>query len=69
MNSLLRDLAAGSPGHGEVATRFYHWGVVQISLANLIVIIAMVLIFVLALLLPFPHGRNDEPEERADVQH
>jgi uncharacterized iron-regulated membrane protein len=35
-----------------------HWGVLQITVANLIVIGAMVLLFVLALLLPFPKGRD-----------
>jgi len=36
---------------------YLHWGVFQISLANLIVILAMIGVFVLALVLPFPgHG-------------
>ena len=41
---------------------FLHWGVVQISLANLVVIGVMVLIFVLALVVPFPghSGPHDE---------
>ena len=44
----------------DVASGHYlHWGVVQISLTNLIVIIVMVVIFVLALLLPFPGGNDD----------
>ncbi len=34
------------------------WGVIQISVANLVVIGAMLLVFVLALLLPFPRGRQ-----------
>ncbi|MDT7537482.1 MAG: hypothetical protein QOI82_1067 [Actinomycetota bacterium] len=38
------------PGH------YLHWGVIQISLANLIVIAVMLALFVLALLLPFPKG-------------
>ena len=44
---------------------FLHWGVVQISLANFLVIVAMILIFVLALVVPFPHGRRDveQPED------
>jgi hypothetical protein len=42
------------------SSHYLHWGVVQISLANLIVIVAMVVIFVLALVLPFPHGRSEE---------
>jgi hypothetical protein len=37
---------------------YIHWGVVQISVANLVVIGLMVLVFVLALLLPFPRGRR-----------
>lgn len=36
---------------------YLHWGVIQISLANLIVIVAMLLVFVVALLAPFP-GRK-----------
>jgi len=41
------------PGH------YVHWGVVQISVANLIVIVVMIVVFVAAILLPFPHrGRE-----------
>jgi hypothetical protein len=43
--------------------RYLHWGVIQISLTNLIVIVVMVVIFVLALLLPFP-GRHDDGSEQ-----
>ena len=35
---------------------YVHWGVIQISVANLVVIGVMVAIFVLAILLPFPRG-------------
>ena len=34
--------------------RYVHWGVVQLSVANLVVILVMIAIFVAALLLPFP---------------
>jgi len=37
---------------------YVSWGVIQLSLANLVVIAVMVLVFVLALLLPFPKGRR-----------
>ena len=37
---------------------YLHWGVIQISVANLIVIGLMLLVFVLALVLPFPRGRQ-----------
>jgi len=38
--------------------RYLHWGVIQISVANLVVIAVMVVVFVLAVLLPFPRGRR-----------
>lgn len=36
---------------------FLHWGVIQISVANFVVIMLMLVVFVLALFLPFP-GRK-----------
>ncbi len=42
---------------------FLQWGVIQISLANCIVIAVMVVLFVLALTLPFPHGRDIPAEQ------
>lgn len=41
----------------DAAGRYLHWGVLQISLANLIVILLMVAVFALALFVPFP-GRQ-----------
>ena len=49
-----RLLAVGLNGTGY----YIHWGFFQISLANLIVIILMIVVFVLALLLPFPGARD-----------
>ncbi len=40
------------PGH------YIHWGWFQISVANLLVIALMVIVFVLALFLPFPGRRR-----------
>jgi hypothetical protein len=40
------------PGH------YLNWGVIQISTANAVVILVMVVLFVLALVLPFPKGRD-----------
>jgi hypothetical protein len=40
------------PGH------YLHWGVIQLSLANFLVIVAMVVLFVLAIVVPFPKGRS-----------
>lgn len=40
------------PGH------YLHWGVIQISFANLLVIAVMLVLFALALVLPFPKARD-----------
>ncbi len=37
--------------------RYVHWGVIQISVANLVLILLMVAIFAAAILLPFPGRR------------
>jgi hypothetical protein len=37
---------------------YLHWGVVQISAANLAVILLMLVVFVVALFLPFPGSRR-----------
>ncbi len=37
---------------------YIKWGILQISLANLVVILVMVVLFVLALVLPFPKGKD-----------
>jgi hypothetical protein len=42
---------------------FLHWGVVQISLANFVVIVVMLVLFVLALVIPFPDAADASPEE------
>jgi hypothetical protein len=36
------------------------WGWVTITVANLVVILAMIVVFVLALVLPFPASHEDE---------
>jgi ABC-type proline/glycine betaine transport system permease subunit len=44
----------GGSGH------YIHWGFIQMSVANLIVILLMIVVFVLAIFLPFPkHGRRN----------
>ena len=40
---------------------YLHWSIFEISVANLVVIAVMVVIFAAALLLPFPHTRQLEP--------
>ena len=41
-----------APGH------YLRWGVVQLSVANLVVVVIMLVLFALALVLPFPKGRD-----------
>ena len=48
------------------AGTYIHWGVVSISLTNLLVIVAMVVVFVLALVIPFPHDRGT-PSDGGDA--
>ena len=38
--------------------RYVHWGVIQISVANLVLILVMIAIFAAAILLPFPGNRR-----------
>lgn len=47
--------------------KYVHWGsFLTISLANLVLILVMVVIFALAVLLPFPKGRTYPPQPVAD---
>lgn len=38
--------------------RYVHWGFIQLSVANLVVIVLMLVVFALAIVLPFPHSRR-----------
>ncbi|MDE3202620.1 MAG: hypothetical protein KGQ66_00165 [Acidobacteriota bacterium] len=57
------ELLTSSPGIlavGLNGTGYYiHWGFIQMSLANLIVILLMLTVFVAALVVPFPGHRED----------
>ncbi len=48
----------------DTPATYLHWGFVLISVPNLLMIAGMVVVFVFALLLPFPHGRT--PSRRED---
>jgi len=50
-------LAVGLDGTGK----YIHWGVIQLSLANLVVIAVVLILFVAAILIPFPGGGDDRP--------
>jgi hypothetical protein len=43
--------------------KYVNWGVIQISVANLTIIGVMILLFILALVVPFPtHDEQDDQE-------
>ena len=49
---------------GSVLTGHYlEWGVISISVTNAVIIVAMVVAFVLALVVPFPRGRHDDESQ------
>lgn len=54
---------------GTESARYVHWGVVQISVTNIAIIAAMLVVFALALVLPFPGnsraGQVDPPVDPA----
>ncbi len=37
---------------------YIHWGFIQLSVANFVVIVLMVVVFVVAILLPFPRRKG-----------
>jgi hypothetical protein len=45
-------------------TSYFHWGFILISVPNVLVIAGMVVLFAIALIAPFPHGREDEDGHR-----
>ena len=51
-------LLSAAPVNLNHRGHYVHWGVIQISVANLVVIGLMLLIFALAIALPFP-GRGE----------
>jgi hypothetical protein len=51
-------LSTMSPINLNHPGRYVHWGVIQISAANLVLILLMIAIFAAAILLPFPGTRR-----------
>jgi hypothetical protein len=46
------------------ADKYLHWGVIQLSLTNFLIIVGMVVLFAVALVARFPGG-NDQDEAGA----
>ena len=47
-----------------MAGSYVHWGVIQISVTNLVIIAAMIVVFALAIVVPFHHGDDGDPDDR-----
>ncbi len=45
------------------AGRYLHWGVIQISLTNALIIVAMIVVFVLAIIVPFRRHPSDGDDD------
>jgi hypothetical protein len=39
--------------------RYIHWGFFQMSVANFVVILVMILVFILTIVVPFPRGKEE----------
>jgi hypothetical protein len=61
---LARSIA--SPLSGKA--HYLHWGVIQISVTNFVIIVAMVLLFAAALVIPFPHSRSRSDASAGSVR-
>jgi hypothetical protein len=48
--------------------KYIHWGVIQISVANLAIIGAMVLLFILALVIPFPTHDDESGDQEGQTR-
>lgn len=47
----------------EAPGKYINWGVIQISVANAAIIGVMVLVFILALVVPFPAGEGENSDQ------
>ncbi len=44
----------------NATTHYFHWGFILITVANLLVIALMILVFILAMVVPFPGRRKGD---------
>ncbi len=50
------------------AGHYLHWGVISVSLTNLLIIVAMLVVFALALVIPFSSADEDDSgDERVQL--
>jgi hypothetical protein len=58
MSALVSAASAVLAGDLDGPAHYLEWGPVQVSVANLVMIGAIVVLFVLAIVVPFPKGRS-----------
>ena len=58
MTALARTLSGSPSGH------YLSWGVVHISLTNALIVLAMLVVFGLALVIPFPRPRQTDGHDK-----
>jgi hypothetical protein len=56
MHAFLLGALVNLNGSGD----YIHWGFIQLSVANFVVIVLMLVVFVLAILLPFPRRKRGD---------
>jgi hypothetical protein len=44
----------------DTPATYFHWGFILISVPNLIVIGGMIVLFAIALIVPFPHSKEED---------
>ena len=54
---------SGSNIVAEAPGRYIQWGVIQISMANFTIICVMIVLFILAVVVPFPSGHDQKDEQ------
>jgi hypothetical protein len=46
----------------DTPATYFHWGFILISIPNLLVIGGMIVLFAIALVVPFPHVKEDDDD-------
>ena len=46
----------------DTPATYFHWGFILISIPNLLVIGGMIVLFAIALVVPFPHAKEDDDD-------
>ncbi|MFL6069700.1 MAG: hypothetical protein ACJ74E_07250 [Actinomycetes bacterium] len=57
--SFIGQLTVALLGDLNQSATYLKWGFIQVSRGNLVVILIMILVFLLALVLPFPKGKDE----------